>query len=104
MIPEDQEELLKIAELAARMISKEPFSATVTSCERTAEAEAEALMERVKNFKIETVCHGFNCECGAGGAIQVKPGPIPRYCPICGKHFLADAFGELPGLKSTANG
>jgi len=90
-----------MAYLAARMSSKEPHSVTVTSGERTAKAEADALMERVKGFKIKTMCQGFSCECGAGGAIQTKPEHIARYCPICGKHFLTDEFGDLPGLEST---
>jgi len=47
-------------------------------------------MGRVKDFKIETICQGFSCTCGAGGAVQTKPEHIARYCPICGKHFLAD--------------
>ena len=78
-----------IAELAAKVISNEFPDSKPTK--GSARLEAAALSERVKNFKIETMCQGFSCECGAGGAIQTKPEHIARYCPICGKHFLADA-------------
>jgi hypothetical protein len=78
MRQEDREEVEKMAYLAARMISEEPHSVTATSCERTAKSEAEALMARVKDFKIETMCQGFSCECGAGGAVQTKPEHLAR--------------------------
>jgi len=99
MNPDTKEAMIEMAELAAKAIRNEFPDAKPAV--KSAHLEAQLLSDKVKNFKIETMCQGFSCECGAGGAIQTKPEHIARYCPICGKHLLADEFGDLPGLKST---
>ena len=100
MNPDSREAMLEMAELAAKAISKEfPDSKPAVM---SAHLEAAALSERVKGFKIETISQGFSCECGAGGAIQTKPEHIAWYCPICGKHSLADG-DEKEMLRNALN-
>ena len=89
MNPDTKEAMIEMAELAAEMIANE-FPDCRKPANRKSEELAIASICEVKDFKIETMCQGFSCECGAAGAVQTKPEYVARYCPICGKHFLAD--------------